>query len=144
MEEKSYIFQKRNDKRYEFYSKSQEREVKKVVVFSERGNGGVYNLALLDVLENGQYSDLSETNNNDFRMVMATVIDILKDFLNEFPDKIVTFKGSDERRQRLYRIIIARELTTINESFNVFGLINKNIEEFEQNIEYELFIIKKR
>lgn len=144
MEEKSYIFQKRNDKRYEFYSKSQEREVKKVVVFSERGNGGVYNLALLDVLENGQYSDLSETNNNDFRMVMATVIDILKDFLNEFPDKIVTFKGSDERRQRLYRIIIARELTTINESFNVFGLINKNIEEFEQNIKYELFIIKKR
>jgi len=144
MEEKSYIFQKRNDKRYEFYSKSQEREVKKVVVFSERGNGGVYNLALLDVLENGQYSDLSETNNNDFQMVMATVIDILKDFLNEFPDKIVTFKGSDERRQRLYRIIIARELTTINESFNVFGLINKNIEEFEQNIKYELFIIKKR
>ncbi len=67
----------------------------------------MYNLALLDVLEGGHYSDLSETNNIDFQLVMATVIDILKDFLHEFPDKIVTFKGSDERRQRLCRIIIA-------------------------------------
>jgi hypothetical protein len=138
MEEKSYIFQKRNDKRYEFYSKSEEKEVKKLVIFSERSNGGTYNLALLDVLENGQYSDLSETNNNDFQTVMATVIDILKDFLNEFPDKIVTFKGSDERRQRLYRIIIARELKSINEHFNIFGLINENVEEFEQNVKYKL------
>lgn len=144
MEEKPYIFQKRNDKRYEFYSKSEEKEVKKLVIFSERNNGGTYNLALLDVLENGQYSDLSETNNNDFHTVMATVIDILKDFLNEFPDKIVTFKGSDERRQRLYRIIIARELKSINEHFNIFGLINENVEEFEQNVKYKLFIIKKR
>ncbi|MEY4539928.1 MAG: hypothetical protein RLZZ306_1685 [Bacteroidota bacterium] len=138
MEEKSYIFQKRNDKRYEFYSKSEEKEVKKLVIFSERSNGGTYNLALLDVLENGQYSDLSETNNNDFQTVMATVIDILKDFLNEFPDKIVTFKGSYERRQRLYRIIIARELKSINEHFNIFGLINENVEEFEQNVKYKL------
>jgi hypothetical protein len=143
MEEKPYTFQKRNDKRYEFYSKSEEKEVKKLVIFSERSNGGTYNLALLDVLEDGQYSDLSETNNNDFQTVMATVIDILKDFLNEFPDKIVTFKGSDERRQRLYRIIIARELTSISKTFNIFGLINGNIEEFKQNIKYELFIIKK-
>ena len=144
MEEKPYIFQKRNDKRYEFYSKSEEKEIKKLVIFSERSNGGTYNLALLDVLEDGQYSDLSETNNNDFQTVMATVIDILKDFLNEFPDKIVTFKGSDERRQRLYRIIIARELKSIIEHFNVFGLINENVEEFEQNVKYKLFIIKKR
>jgi hypothetical protein len=144
MEEKPYIFQKRNDKRYEFYSRSEEKEVKKLVIFSERSNGGTYNLALLDVLEDGQYSDLSETNNNDFQTVMATVIDILKDFLNEFPDKIVTFKGSDERRQRLYRIIIARELKSINEYFNIFGLIDENVEEFEQNIKYKLFIIKKR
>jgi hypothetical protein len=144
MEEKPYIFQKRNDKRYEFYSRSEEKEVKKLVIFSERSNGGTYNLALLDVLEDGQYSDLSETNNNDFQTVMATVIDILKDFLNEFPDKIVTFKGSDERRQRLYRIIIARELKSINEYFNIFGLIDENVEEFEQNVKYKLFIIKKR
>ena len=34
MEEKPYIFQKRNDKRYEFYSKSEEKEVKKLVIFS--------------------------------------------------------------------------------------------------------------
>jgi hypothetical protein len=144
MEEKTYTFQKRNDKRYEFYSRSEEKEVKKLVIFSERSNGGTYNLALLDVLEDGQYSDLSETNNNDFQTVMATVIDILKDFLNEFPDKVVTFKGSDERRQRLYRIIIARELKSINEHFNIFGLINENVEEFEQNVKYKLFIIKKR
>jgi hypothetical protein len=144
MEEKPYIFQKRNDKRYEFYSRSEEKEVKKLVIFSERSNGGTYNLALLDVLGDGQYSDLSETYNNDFQTVMATVIDILKDFLNEFPDKVITFKGSDERRQRLYRIIIARELKSINEHFNIFGLINENVEEFEQNVKYKLFIIKKR
>jgi hypothetical protein len=44
----------------------------------------------------------------------------------------------------LYRIIIARELTAINKSFHIFGLINENIEKFEQSVKYELFIIKSR
>ncbi|PWK21452.1 hypothetical protein LV89_03745 [Arcicella aurantiaca] len=144
MEEKPYKFSKREDKRYEFYSESENRKVKKLVIFSGRDDNHVYNLALLDVLEDGQYSDIIVTNNNDFQTVMATVIDILKDFLNEFPQKIVTFRGSDERRQRLYRIIITRELDIIKQSFSVFGLKNEHIELFEPNKEYELFIITKR
>lgn len=144
MEEQPYKFSKREDKRYEFYSESENRKVKKLVIFSGRDDNQVYNLALLDVLEDGQYSDIVVTNNNDFQTVMATVIDILKDFLNEFPQKIVTFRGSDERRQRLYRIIITRELNIIKQNFSVFGLKNENVEIFEPNKEYELFIITKR
>jgi hypothetical protein len=144
MEEQPYKFSKREDKRYEFYSESENRKVKKLVIFSGRDDNQVYNLALLDVLEDGQYSDIVVTNNNDFQTVMATVIDILKDFLNEFPQKIVTFRGSDERRQRLYRIIITRELDIIKQNFSVFGLKNENVEIFEPNKEYELFIITKR
>ncbi len=146
MEEKAYSFSlARTEFRYEFFSTSTEKVVKKVVLFTETSASMVYNLALLDELENGELSDVSETNNNDLVMVMATVIQIVEEFLKIKPEYFVIFKGSDERRQRLYRIIISRELLKIQKKFDIFGGIGKDfIADFEPNKEYDFYIIRQK
>lgn len=146
MEEKAYSFSlARTEFRYEFFSTSTEKVVKKVVLFTETSASMVYNLALLDELENGELSDVSETNNNDLVMVMATVIQIVEEFLKIKPEYFVIFKGSDERRQRLYRIIISRELLKIQKKFDIFGGIGEDsIVNFEPNKEYDFYIIRQK
>jgi hypothetical protein len=146
MEEKPYPFAlTRTEFRYEFFSASVEKEVKKVVIFTETSSKRVYNLALLDELEDGELSDTTESNNKDLVTIMATVIKIIDDFLNKNPHYFVLFSGSDDRRQRLYRIIISRELSVIREKFDIFGGVGEDeITIFEKNIEYDYYIIRKK
>ena len=59
------------------------------------------------------------------------------------PHSNVVFKGSDKRRQRLYRIIIGRELTEISKKFEVFEGIGDSVLSFESNKLYEFYLIKK-
>ncbi len=76
---------------------------------------------------------------------MATVIQIVDEFLSIKPEKFVIFKGSDERRQRLYRIIINRELFKIQRKFEIFGGIgNDFISGFEPNTKYDFYIIPQK
>lgn len=115
MNENTYPFTlSRTEYRYEFVSISDKKEVRKIVLLSQTGDIGTYNLALLDLLENSELSDISETNNDDMITVFATVIKIISDFFNKVPNSNVVFKGSDKRRQRLYRIIIGKEISEIS------------------------------
>lgn len=143
MEEKSYQFARtRTEFRYEFSSVSVEKEVKKVVLFTETSSSDVFNLALLDDLGNGNYSDITESNNNDLITIMATIFKIVDDFLNTKPNSFVIFRGSDIRRQRLYRIIISRELAKIQEKFEVRGIIdNEMVIDFVPNKPVDYFVI---
>lgn len=76
---------------------------------------------------------------------MATVIKIIEDFLSQNKDFLVEFRGGDEKRHRLYRIIISRELTKINEKFEVYGGKNEDfITKFEVNQQYDYSIIRLR
>ena len=84
MNEKPYPFSlTRTEFRYEFVSVSQNKAVQKVVLFTQTDSPLIFNLALLDLLENGKMSDVSVTNNDDLRTVLATVIKIIGDFLNK-------------------------------------------------------------
>ena len=130
--------------RYDFVSISREKEVLKRVLFTLTDTEQVYNLALLDVLPNGDVSDITETKNKDMRVVLATVVRIIVDFLNKNPQVIVLFQGSDEKRQRLYRIVINREIETVLEQFRIFGSIDDEIEPFIANRPYDFFFIIKR
>jgi hypothetical protein len=144
MDEQAYSFQEpQANYIYRFKSSSSEKEVTKLVKFTLTDTENVYNLALLDLLPDGQTSDITETKNKDMVTVLATVIKIVVDFLDKFPTVAVLFSGSDQRRQRLYRILIGRELQTIQKKFNVFGSIGNEIEFFEPNQAYDFFIITK-
>lgn len=76
------------------------------------------------------------------RIVLATVIRIIDDFLHQYPNAIVLFRGSDERRQRLYRLIINRELSEIQKKFIVLGGFDDlQPESFQADQQYDYFLI---
>ncbi len=145
MNEKPYPFSlTRTEFRYEFVSVSQNKAVQKVVLFTQTDSPLIFNLALLDLLENGKMSDVSVTNNDDLRTVLATVIKIIGDFLNKNQYRFVVFRGSDGRRQRLYRIVIGRELELLQESFQIWGVVDNELTIFELNKEMDFYLIGKK
>jgi hypothetical protein len=145
MEEKYYQFERPiSEIRYNFKSISNEKEVSKRVIFTTSDYQNFYNLALVDVFEDGSVSDITETRNKDMVTVLATVIKIVEEFLSQYPETFIVFQGSDERRQRLYRLIISREMSNIQKKFIVLGGFDGfQPEIFKLNQQYDYFIISK-
>lgn len=145
MEEQKYPFSLvSNETRYEFISTDGTKETKKVVVITEVDNNILYNLALLDELENGELSDVSESRNKDMEIILATVFQIVNAYLEKYPNHLLIFKGSDKRRQRLYRIVIDKELSNILPIFTIFGYYNGQLMPFISNEESDYFLIKRK
>jgi hypothetical protein len=146
MEEQKYPFKLiQPELRYEFWSRSEEKEIKKIVIFTKIGykEDNFYNLALMDELANGDLSDISESRNNDMKTILATVFGIANDFLIKNPDAVIAFKGSDERRHRLYRIALNREIDRLSDKFIIAGYTNGEVYPFEVNGVYQQFLIQK-
>ena len=120
MEEQKYPFNLvQRELRYEFWSRSKEKSIKKIVIFTKVGykEDNFYNLALMDELADGELSDISESRNSDMKTILATVFAIADDFLTKNSDSVIVFKGSDARRHRLYRIALNREIDKISDFF---------------------------
>lgn len=131
------------DIRYDFDNVSDTRLVRKIVRLTETSLSNVFNLALPDLLDDSSESDISVTDNDNLRTVLATVMRIIDNFLTKFPEKIVTIRGSDERRTRLYRIVIGRELDAIKQRFDVTGQFgNGLLEDFKPDGNYKQFYIR--
>ncbi|MBB3840825.1 hypothetical protein FHS57_004845 [Runella defluvii] len=146
MDEPQYPFENPiTEIRYDFKSISREKEVNKRVIFTTSDFQNVYNLALVDVLEEGRLSDITESRNKDMKTILATVMGIIINFLEANPGKIIAFKGSDERRQRLYRLIISRDLDELEKEFVILGVSSEGESEpFQSNRLYDYFVILKR
>ncbi|MCF2498508.1 DUF6934 family protein [Dyadobacter chenhuakuii] len=144
MQETFYPFTlTRHELRYEFVSVSIAKHVKKIVTLNLTTSVNTYNLALLDILDNGRLSDMSESNNQDLRKILSTIIKVIEDFTSKYPRSSVAFRGSDQRRQRLYRIVIARELSEILKKFEVHGSIENEMHLFEPNVDYDFYLISR-
>ena len=80
---------------YEFDSISELKTIRKVVVYLPYSNDDkIYQLAFGNLLENGSIDIYDKSANKDMKMVLATVIRTLLDFLSLHPDKSVIFTGS--------------------------------------------------
>ncbi|MGG7663079.1 DUF6934 family protein [Dyadobacter sp. BHUBP1] len=129
---------------YKFESVSENKKILKTVSFERIGNTNIFNVALLDPVENGELSDQVESRNGDLQLVLATVFQIVCDFLNQFPDSAVGFRGSDARRHRLYRIAITRELANVAGKYEVYGITaSLAVVVFEPNVDYDHYLIRK-
>ncbi|TAH09462.1 MAG: hypothetical protein EAZ14_09065 [Runella slithyformis] len=96
--------------RYHFLSLSIEKEIVKIVRFSETKVADTYNFVLLDMMaDGGESNDKTETKNKDMNVVLATVMQIVTDFLDKNLDCFVHIEGSDSKRRRVYQILINRE-----------------------------------
>jgi len=101
-------------------------------------------LALLDYNPiTHEFSDISVTDNGDMPEVIATVITILERFLNANPGQKIYFEGSTPTRTRLYQIAIAQVFDRESD-LSIEGYKNDQWVEFEPNIGFEGFLVKKK
>jgi hypothetical protein len=126
---------------FTFESVSSEKVVRKKVQFVLIADG-LYNLAFGDVSSRGELDDLVVTDNKDMYEVLATVIQILRIFLELHPDEAIYVKGSTPSRTRLYQIILTKEISDWNDKFVVFGIENGIFIPFEPDRHFDSFIIK--
>jgi hypothetical protein len=145
MDEQPYPFQRDSvEYSYRFESVNGQTVVQKLVLITATGRANIYNLALLDELPDGELSDTVVTNNKDMPTVLATVFSIVADFLDRFPDYALVFRGSDARRDRLYRMVLGREFVRLNQVYEIFGFDGNQFVLFEANGSYQFFLIRKR
>lgn len=130
--------------RFEFESVSDEQTIRKVIRYAETNVLDLYNLSLVDVLEDGAESDTAVSDNGDMEMVLATVFQTFHVFLNRYPDGLIFFMGSTPARTRLYQIAIRRELTKALTRFAIRGLTDTGFELFVVNQTYKAFVIGLR
>ncbi|MCX6213174.1 hypothetical protein [Spirosoma sp.] len=147
MNEPAYTLQISSDVlSFTFDSVSSQNVIHKAIEFSPfPANAIFYNLALLDVDEDGTTNDLAISNNQDMNRVIATVFKAMRAFFEKHPNKLVYFKGSDETgiRTRLYRALISRELEQASEMFAIYGQLTEDTyEEFAPNRPYIAFIFQ--
>lgn len=128
---------------YTFESLSPNKKIQKLVLITPTGHSKIFNVALLDVLDTRQISDLVESNNGDLIEVLVTVFHIIEDFLEHNPECAVMFKGSDARRHRLYRVVLGRELQSLSRKYQVFGGTPILMAPLIANRDYEYYFIRQ-
>lgn len=147
MQAESYPFQSDDDRLYfEFWSVGSRKTIRKVVLFTEFPyKKRLFNLALLDVLPDGELSDIVMSRNNlDLKKVMATVSQCIRLFLERYPDAEIKIEGNTPAKNRLYRIVLARELSNIVKYYEIYGDNGSFAEPFERNKHYKVYILKLR
>ena len=86
---------------FKFISSGPNGDITKLVIFTEfNPMRKIYNLALVDVIENDKISDRNLSNNGDIRKILATVAQAVINYTSTFPDRTIYFKGSDEDGKR--------------------------------------------
>lgn len=126
----------------------------KCILFEEPV-GGITNMALVDVLENGDFSDTNRSGHRQADMIFATVAETLLTFLIDNPDETVSFRGSDPEglegvagklslRQKLYNRHLSKKENydvAIN-YFTIYGVYGENIDSYKPNSSAQAFLIQ--
>lgn len=136
-----------NDYRaYEFYSEGPKGRIKKAVVYSKiQNNPTVYNLAFGDEdVVTGKIIDSIVSNNKDRDIVLATVAATIIAFSERYGNHFIYATGSSQSRTRLYQISINMLWSEIEEDFIVFGFRDGGWHEFQKNVNYEAFLVKRK
>ena len=129
---------------YEFVSKGPKGRIKKIVHFGQIDEH-LYNVGFGDLDETtGTISDIIVTNNDDSRIVLATVASAIYDFMLHYPNAIIFARGSTAARTRLYRIGITNHWKEINQHFNIYGLKDLEWEKFLVGTVYDAFLIQRK
>jgi len=128
MTEQPYSYDKKYSTRYTFVSKRKHGAINKVVEFLHTSNKLILNLAFGDLKNDGTIDDTANSNNGDIIKVMATIIHVVRDFTNEYPEYKIIFTGSTAQRTELYQKILKTYYSAFNQEFDITAL-----EEVEKN-----------
>ena len=122
MEDQAYNISRVSRYVFKFPSIGKKQLLKQVSFSGMKYNPDVYNLALGTVLENGTVNFQDNSNNGDLVKVFSTVIKCIKIFTDDFPGKIIFFKGNTVQKTRVYNEIIRRHYDEFSVYFNIFGV----------------------
>ena len=136
-----------NDKMmtFEFISEGPKGLIHKLVQFQSTNLKNVYNLAFGDKdILTGNIDDMIISNNEDSEKVLATVVATVYAFTDKYFDTWIYATGSTKSRTRLYRMGITKFFSEVNKDFEILGERNNNWEEFQKNVEYEGFLVRRK
>ncbi|MBX2923236.1 MAG: hypothetical protein KF746_13635 [Chitinophagaceae bacterium] len=148
MSDDKYDFQKLPEVfYYEFLSEGPKGVIKKVVRYKliEDSPVRIFNLGFGDLdTETDNINDKIKSNNKDRQKVLATVAETVIDFTLHHPDAFVFAQGSTPSRTRLYQMGIAAFYKKILLEFEVIGYVGGEWQIFENGVNYEAFLIKRK
>lgn len=143
MNQPTYKIQVNEKNTYSFISVGRKGLILKVVRFDEI-EPAIFNLGFGDFdFEKQTLSDSIVSDNGDMEKILATVISILNDFLQNNPKFSVFIVGSTLSRTRLYQIAINRYYEDFKVYFEIFGYKNSEFDVFQKNVTYESFLVRK-
>ena len=151
MSSKGYHTAKKTTTSYEFVSTGPKGSIRKRVEFIALKARNYYNVGFGDIMKDGTVNDLAYSGNQDIVKVIATVISVMRDFLEENPDAILAFTGSSDDRTNFYCTILKRHYKSLSKEFAITALVKNSSkdyveEEFEPDstIDYLAFFIKNK
>lgn len=146
MNEPSYRFNHIDDKLiFEFESISETKSIRKLIEYRLIDNDTLlYNLALVDILPNGEASDLSISNNKDMPKVLSTVFQSMLYFFEAKPKAKIFIQGSTPSRTRLYQTAISKYMTEFEQKFEIWVFVGNEMELFSKGKNYEIFVISTK
>ena len=116
--------------------------IPKMIIITELGSG-MWNLGFGD-LKNGKVDDISISNNADLVKVMNTVAKAVYVFMDENPRARLSIKAVDEKRLGLYHTIFRRHFLTITTNFNLYGVVDEQVEPFFPGKTYHSFQLERK
>ena len=147
MNRPAYAFRKMDANLYKFTSEGTSY-IEKLVEFSYLHRPGIVNLGFGDSLGGKLMDDEVVSNNGDITKIMATVVRIIEDFTDDFPEAKVAFAGSTPERTRLYGRILRTYFAEFSLKFKIEAQMGTNREEVDFDPEhpyiYGAFIVKRR
>jgi hypothetical protein len=147
MEKPTYNVKSSDDGlKYFFESINDDKIIKKVVAYLPSAESpNLYQLIFGDLLPNGEIDVFANSNNQDMRIVLTTVVGTIAEFFEKNPRKTVAFTGSTNSRTRLYRAAIAKFIQTTELYYQVLGILeDDSIEIFNPNHQYYAYLIKQK
>jgi hypothetical protein len=73
-------------------------------------------------MNDGTLSDINFSNNNDLRKILATIIEVIFDYTNKFPERKIFFQGSDDGRGiSLYHNAISKHFFILEKEFYILA-----------------------
>ncbi len=128
---------------YEFESIGPTRKILKVARFTKIGED-LYNFGFGDVdPTTGIISDTVVSNNKDGDKVLATIANIIVNFLTAYPNAEVFIKGTNDARTRRYQMGISRYIDEISHTLEILGYYEGVWVLFKKGINFQAFIGRK-
>jgi hypothetical protein len=146
--EQAYPYTRQYAYQYSFVSYGKER-IEKIATFASAPEINAFSFVFGDLLADGTTDTYANSNNGDMPRVIATIICIIKQFLDEHPDTTVFFIGSTSNRTLLYRRLLKTNYSIFNKEFIINALIQAKNRLLQvpfdpfSNAEYLGFFIKK-